>query len=238
MTKASTEVGAPRAVLFDFSGTLFRFEERAEWFADLHDEHGEPLHVETQAELIRRMTHPVGVPDVITGDDRIAWEERDLDPAQHRRAYLAMLRSSGLAVPGHAESLYERVLDPHSWQPYPDTAAVLRGLHDRGIATAVVSNIAFDLRAVLALHDLTDAVDAVSLSYEVGAIKPEPRIFTDALDRLGVAPADALMVGDSAEADGGSEAVGLRFALVEALPTDARPRALLDAVGAFGIDLG
>ena len=49
-----------------------------------------------------RMTQPVGLPADIIDDDRIAWEQRDLDPVQHRRAYLAMLRTSGLTVPGQA----------------------------------------------------------------------------------------------------------------------------------------
>lgn len=128
--------GVPKAVLFDFSGTLFRFEARDEWFADLHDQQGRPLHVDAQAELVRRMTQPVGLPADIIDDDRIAWEQRDLDPVQHRRAYLAMLRTSGLTVPGQAESLYERVLDPHSWVPFLDTAAVLTALSARRIPVA------------------------------------------------------------------------------------------------------
>ncbi|NED62866.1 HAD hydrolase-like protein, partial [Streptomyces sp. SID10244] len=82
---------------------------------------------------------------------------------------------------------YARVLDPHSWQIFPDTEAVLRGLRAAGIPVGVVSNIAFDLRAVLALHGVADLVDEYALSYEVGAIKPNPRIFHAALDPLGVA---------------------------------------------------
>ncbi|WP_338837554.1 HAD-IA family hydrolase [Gordonia polyisoprenivorans] len=229
--------GVPKAVLFDFSGTLFRFEARDEWFAGLHDQQGRPLHVDAQAELVRRMTQPVGLPADILDDDRIAWERRDLDPVQHRRAYLAMLRTSGLTVPGHAESLYERVLDPHSWVPFPDTATVLTALSARRIAVGVVSNIAFDLRKVLSLHDLADTVGAYALSYEVGAIKPNPRIFHAALDVLGVAGYDCLMVGDSEEADGGARRIGAAFELVHDLPPQQRPTALGDAVRAHGIDL-
>lgn len=46
------------AVLFDFSGTLFRLEEDESWLADLTDERGEPFDVHRQAELMRRMTAP------------------------------------------------------------------------------------------------------------------------------------------------------------------------------------
>ena len=45
---------------------------RDDWFDGLHDEHGSPLHVDTQAELIRRMTQPVGLPAALDDDARIA----------------------------------------------------------------------------------------------------------------------------------------------------------------------
>ena len=228
-------MSTPAAVLFDFSGTLFRFEARDDWFDGLHDEHGSPLHVDTQAELIRRMTQPVGVPDAVVGDDRIAWENRDLDPAQHRRAYLAMLRESGLTVPEHAASLYERVLDANSWEPFADTVEVLTRLHEAGVPVGVVSNIAFDLRTVLRRHGVENLVGAYALSFEVGAIKPDPAIFHAALDALEVAPGAALMVGDSDIADGGAVELGCAFELVHDGPVEQRPTVLLDAVRRHGI---
>lgn len=231
----AVESAVPGAVLVDFSGTLFRFEARDEWFAGLHDEQGRPLHVDAQADLIRRMTQPVGMPADLSDEDRIAWEQRDLDPAKHRQAYLAVLRESGLRVPGHAEKLYARILDPHSWVPFPDTATVLSGLAALGIPVGVVSNIAFDLREVLALHGLTGHVGAWALSYEVGVIKPDPRIFRAAFDRLGVPPEQALMIGDSEHADGGSRALGCAFELVHDGAVAQRPTALLSAVAAHGV---
>ena len=98
----------------------------------------------------------------------------------------------------------------------------------RGVKSAVVSNIAFDLRP--AFRRAGAQVDEFVLSYEVGAVKPDPRIFHAALDRLGVAAADAVMVGDSEENDGAARAVGCDFVLVDPLPTDQRPRALIDAL--------
>ncbi len=229
--------GTPKAVLFDFSGTLFRFTDQPEWFAELHDENGQPLHLDHQMELIRRMTQPVGLPAAVEDDDRISWERRDLDPAEHRRAYLAILRASGLSVPGQAESLYERVLDPASWEPFDDTATVLRGLKSAGVPVGIVSNIAFDVRKVLERVGLRDLVDAYALSYEVGAIKPNPRIFEAALDELGIAGYDALMIGDSSEADGGATRIGSAFELVHDVPPQQRPTALVDAVERHGIAL-
>jgi HAD superfamily hydrolase (TIGR01509 family) len=224
-----------RAVLFDYSGTLFRLEEDESWFTGIQvDERAIDGHV--QAELMRRLTAPTGAS--VDMDERAyeAWVNRDLAPHLHREAYLHVLRESGLAD-HHAETLYDKVIDPISWTPYPDTAAVLAGLHRQGIRTAVVSNIAFDVRPAFARLGATEDVDEFVLSFEVGAVKPSAGIFQTALARLGVAAEDALMVGDSQEADGGAVAVGCRFALVDPLPTEERPDGLITALGAAGISV-
>jgi putative hydrolase of the HAD superfamily len=78
---------------------------------------------------------------------------------------------------------------------------------------AVVSNWDVSLGAVL--DRLGVSVDAVVASAAVGAAKPDPAIFAAALDRLGVAPADAVHVGDSLEHDvAGARASGLRAVLL------------------------
>jgi FMN phosphatase YigB (HAD superfamily) len=75
------------------------------------------------------------------------------------------------------------------------------------------------------------------LSFEVGAVKPDPAIFTTALEQLGVAATDAVMVGDSEEADGGARAVGCEFILVDPLPTWERPDGLVTALRAHGFEV-
>lgn len=222
-----------RGVLFDFSGTLFRLEEDDSWFSGIEvDERAVDGHV--QAELMRRLTAPVGRSVDMDEQTYRAWVNRDLAPHLHREAYLHVLRESGLAH-HHAESLYARVIDPASWTAYPDAAAVLATLHRRGIKTAVVSNIAFDLRPAFASIGAIDDVDEFVLSFEVGAVKPNPEIFHTALSRLGVPPNDALMIGDSEEADGAARALGCRFVLVDPLPTNQRPNGLVEALSGAGI---
>jgi HAD superfamily hydrolase (TIGR01509 family) len=222
-----------RAVLFDYSGTLFRLEEADSWFAGMQvDDRAVDGHV--QAELMRRLTAPTGRSVEMDEQTYQAWVNRDLAPHLHREAYLHVLRESGLAD-HHAEALYDRVVSPSSWTPYPDTATVLTGLRRQGIATAVVSNIAFDVRPAFDAIDVAEYVSEFVLSFEVGAVKPKPEIFEAALARLGVDAADALMIGDSEEADGGARDVGCRFALVDPLPTDQRPDALIEALMANGI---
>ncbi|TGD88878.1 HAD family hydrolase [Mycolicibacterium sp. CH28] len=224
-----------RAVLFDFSGTLFRLEEEDSWFAGMElisDDGRSAVDAHAQAELMERLTHPTGRSVAMTEEAYQAWLNRDLGPALHREAYLHVLRESGLSD-NHAESLYGRVVDPHSWTPYPDTVEVLRSLRTHGLGTAVVSNIAFDIRP--AFRAVAADADEFVLSFEVGAVKPDPRIFEITLQRLGVAPGEAVMVGDSEENDGAARDVGCDFILVGPLPVAERPTGLIDALRDRGI---
>jgi HAD superfamily hydrolase (TIGR01509 family) len=228
-------MGRVEAVLFDFSGTLFRLEEDDSWFDGIEvDERQVDGHV--QAELMRRLTQPVGRSVEMTPEAHHAWVNRDLEPHLHREAYLHVLRESGLAD-HHAETLYGRVIDPSSWTPYPDTAEVLEGLHRQGSKTAVVSNIAFDVRPAFEATGIAGYVDEMVLSFEVGAVKPDAAIFETALARLGVDAAHAMMVGDSDEADGGARAIGCGFALVDPLPTTQRTDGLRRALTEYGVAL-
>ena len=210
------------AVLFDFSGTLASCEARDDWFT------GTGLDAAQRAVVMDRLTHPTA------SVTHHAWEHRDLDPALHREAYLHVLTTSGLADE-HAEELYRRITDPAEWAVYPDTVFVLKSLRQNGIRTAVVSNIAWDIRAVLMAAGAE--ADEYVLSFELGVVKPDPRIFTSALTRLGVQADEALMVGDSAENDGAARALGCDFALVDPLPISDRPTGLIDALRERGLGL-
>ncbi len=72
------------AVLFDFSGTLFRLEEDDRWFAgmELIDEDGRrAVDEHAQAELMERLTHPpTGGSVTRTEEAQRAWVNRDLAP--------------------------------------------------------------------------------------------------------------------------------------------------------------
>ncbi|WP_433655894.1 HAD family hydrolase [Nocardia sp. CA-128927] len=223
------------AVLFDYSGTLFRLEEDDSWGEKLVAADGRAFDVHEKAEILRRMTAPVEQLVTFGTEGQYAWDNRDLDPKLHRQAYMEVLRKSGVPTEDQADVLYRRLIDPMAWTPYPDVEEVLTLLAAQGIQVAVVSNIAFDVRPAFTTRNWDRYVDAFALSFEIGAVKPDPRIFAATLDKLGVEPEAALMVGDSAEADGGATALGCRFALVDPLPTRERPSGLLDALREHGL---
>lgn len=230
-----------KGVMFDFSGTLMRIEPTERWLAAVLDESGAPSSgggVDV-AEAARRLdtygAQPGGsTPQRMPEDVRALWDARDLDAAAHRAAYSALTRAAGITQPRLVDALYERHMTPAAWQPYPDALPVLRGLRGRGVPVAVVSNIGWDLRPVFRGHGLDPFVDAYVLSFELGVQKPDPDIFTAACERLGLAPAEVLMVGDSPEADGGAAALGCPVRFVDPLPADRRPDALLPVLELVG----
>jgi HAD superfamily hydrolase (TIGR01509 family) len=221
-----------RGVLLDFSGTLFRLEINEGWQPAAGID---PMDVEQQEQILRAMTAPVEPSFELPAELRADWARRDIEPDVHRRVNIAVLQAAGIANAEIAEAFYDRLIDPSSWQPYPDTRAALERLRAARIPVAIVSNIAWDIRRVFDRFGITDLVDEFVLSYLEGVVKPDQKIFQTACERLDVRPEDALMIGDSAEADGAAASIGARFALVEPLPTAERPDALLDVLTQHGI---
>jgi putative hydrolase of the HAD superfamily len=84
-------------------------------------------------------------------------------------------------------------------QPAAHTPALLESLRGRGLKLGLVSN-AFDpgwlLHRDLVQMGLAERLDFAVFSSEIGKRKPHPAIFEHALERLGVAAADAVFVGD------------------------------------------
>ncbi|WP_091379788.1 HAD family hydrolase [Actinokineospora alba] len=227
---------AIRGVLLDYSGTLFRLEPGAAWVDGLVGHDGAALDQIARDSLLVSLTAPVGPSAHLPPEFRADWARRDLDSDVHRSVSIAALRAAGLDIgPGVAETLYERVREPRSWVPYPDTADALRILQGAGIPVAVGGNIAWDVRGAFEARGIAELVDEYVLSYAEGVVKPDPKIFLLACDRLGVEPDWALMIGDSVEADGAAATLGCRFERVEPRPTQARPDALISALRSCGI---
>jgi HAD superfamily hydrolase (TIGR01509 family) len=97
---------------------------------------------------------------------------------------------------------------------YDDSLPVLRELRRRGVGTAVVSNCSRSTRGVVDRLGLEDEVDAVVLSCEVGAIKPDPAIYLTALDRLGARPQESAFIDDQLVYCDGAAALGMRTFLI------------------------
>jgi HAD superfamily hydrolase (TIGR01509 family) len=216
------------AVLFDFHGTLAQVEDPVTWVVAAAGACGRELDRGRATVLADRLVTagraggplPHRVPLHLAEH----WADRDLYEHSPRAAYTGLAASVPTDVEGLADALYDRLLGPDGWLPYPDTEPTLRTLHNAGIKVAVVSNIGFDIRPHFAAWGLDGLVDAFALSYEVGRTKPDPAIFLRACGMLGVDPERTLMVGDS-PADAGAVKAGCA-ALVLPAADPGRPNGL------------
>src|SRR5262249_46486773 len=97
---------------------------------------------------------------------------------------------------------------------YDDAPPVLEDLRRRGMRMGLVSNGQRDLEEFVEHHHLD--VDVAVGSASFGRTKPHPSIFLAALERLGVEPPAAAMVGDSPKDDiEGARQVGMRAILID-----------------------
>lgn len=91
---------------------------------------------------------------------------------------------------------------------FPDVLPSLERLSERFTVVAVTNGNA-NLQTIGIRHLFSDVVSAV----EVGAAKPAPRIFEEALRRAGASAGETLHVGDHPECDiAGAQGAGLRTA--------------------------
>ncbi len=202
-----------RGVLFDWGDTLFSPPDAGKVIVAAAAERGVRIDPEKARALWDELWDAGKMPDELA-------KGRDLSAAAHREIWTALFERANTAVPDVASTLYERVMDPSAWIPYPDTAPTLRALRARGLRIGIVSNVPQDLRPIFAAHGLADLVDAFTHSFEVGAEKPDPAIFLRACEALGTQPEETLMVGDHPVADAGALRAGLQFHL---LPPDGAP---------------
>lgn len=117
--------------------------------------------------------------------------------------------STGCWDSAYFESLYLYFAGGKAWRFAPGALQLIARLRERGVKVGIVSN--WDTRLRGTLEELGLEVDGLFCSGELGVEKPDPRIFALACSALGVAPKDALHIGDSLRCDvEGARAAGLQ----------------------------
>ena len=207
----------PRAICFDMGYTLLR-------------------HAPTGPELYRRVLSSLGHEHELAAIEaahvparelyiRATREGRDFESSMVRaREFWTEYNNlvlGGLGLePGQlarvGEAVYTTAWSAESWQAFPDAIPALEALREMGVTMAIVSNFVDTLPALCQRSGISDFFDVVLSSVEAGAMKPDARIWTMALRRLGVQAEDAWHVGDNYWADVmGARAAGLTPVLVD-----------------------
>jgi len=196
-----------RAVLFDVDFTIARPgpELGPEGYRRLGERFGLELDPSRYGEARERAVEGIKRHPELEHDEEIwvAFTER-------------IIRGMG----GETDNAYECALGmSRAWEHaehfelFEDAPPVLDELRSEGLKLGLVSNTGRDLDAFVAHHHLR--VDAALGSGAFGRTKPHPTIFRAVLERLGVEPEEAAMVGDSIEDDvEGAHAAGIERAFL------------------------
>ncbi len=206
-----------KAICFDAAGTLIYLSRSVgEHYRDVAARFGESLDADHLNHAFKHAWSAAPVRPAGAGahedDDKGWWRalvfavlDETLGPEQSKRfdriAYF--------------EAVYTHFSLPGVWQAFDDARPALAALCDRGFALALISNFDRRLYPILEGLGLREFFDAVVISSEVGADKPDPAIFQTALKKLGVAAHEAMHVGDDPKKDWGAEAVGLKVFRLE-----------------------
>jgi putative hydrolase of the HAD superfamily len=197
-----------RAVLLDALGTLVRLEPPAPRLrASVRERLGVDVGDEAAGQAMRA---------------EISFYRANLHRGRDG-ASLAALRDacaqvvrSELALDAPLGDVRDALLAAIRFTPYDDVVPALARLRADGMHLAVVSNWDASLHEMLDRTGLRGHVDVVVSSVEVGFAKPHPAPFRAALAHLGLAPRDALHVGDSPEEDvAGALAAGVTPVLLD-----------------------
>jgi putative hydrolase of the HAD superfamily len=180
-----------RAVLFDFDGTLARAVAWGTPPEDVLARYGLSLDAAARgrwdaegADGLEHLEHSVD------RERYLAWEH----------ARLCRLVEGCGATPADVEVVAGELftaMKTFTLAAYDEAPDVLRQLRADGFTVAVCSNWDWDLDRAMDQAGLCELVDVAVTSARAGARKPHPRIFRHTLEQCGVAPSQALFVGDS-----------------------------------------
>lgn len=198
-------------ITFDAGGTLlYPYPSVGAIYAEVMGAHGihrEPAALDAAFTRAWKAAARTPKRQVSAADEKSWWHAlvqavlRDLDYHGDTEAVFAELWVA-FAQPGH-------------WRLYEGALHTLRELRARGYRLAILSNWDLRLRPLLQDLDLAREFAHLVISSEVGAEKPDTRIFRYAEAVFAAPPGHFLHVGDSDHHDaGGAAAAGWRCLLV------------------------
>ena len=203
-----------RAVFLDIGETVMR--PNPSWedvYAIAFAEFGVEVSVEELRAALRRAYHHGG-----WGFDE--GFEPDPETSFRRTVQIDQRAISEMGIGPMPDAFFRRLAElflvTSNWTVFPDVPAVLEGLRSRKLIVGAVSNWVWSLPDLLHSLELVSHFDFITASARVGFEKPHPRIFQQALEQAGVAPHEAMHVGDHVDADvEGARAAGIAAVLID-----------------------
>ncbi len=182
-----------QAFLFDFHGTLALFDHAPKPLWQLLNDMGYRSSHHLQAIWDSDAFDGLLTPGGATDPNYEAWRLDNLKQ---------FARLSGVPQPLLDQTVAAMLqhVQTATFKPIAGAGALLRFLEQKGRRLAICSNWDYHLHDILARFGFPP-FDAVAISWEVGARKPNAAIFQHACAELQVSPASAVHVGDSWSAD-------------------------------------
>ncbi|CAD6222756.1 unnamed protein product [Miscanthus lutarioriparius] len=181
-----------KAILVDAAGTLLApTEPMAQVYRTIGQKYGVDY---SEDEILMRYRRAYAQP----------WGRSRLRYVNDGRPFWQYIVSSstGCSDLQYFEELYQYYTTEKAWHLCdPDAGRVFEALRRAGVKTAVVSNFDTRLRPLLQALKCDRWFDAVAISAEVAAEKPNPTIFLKACELLGVKPEEAVHIGDDRRND-------------------------------------
>jgi putative hydrolase of the HAD superfamily len=144
------------------------------------------------------------VPGPRPDDGRTWWRDVVIQTLENARAEVE-------PFDGFFDAVYQEFTVPGVWRLEPGALELLQDLRQAGFRLGIISNFDLRLREIFKHVGVLDLFEQIVVSSQVGAEKPSPRIFEEALRRFAVDPAELLHVGDEEKADGeGARALGIQ----------------------------
>jgi len=151
------------------------------------------------------------------GDDSDMVRLREWAVTYRQASWERALRAYAIHDPGFAVSLSDEFGRQRRQRHrlFDDSLPTLNRLKRRFRLGLITNGLSCLQREKIRGVHLGPFFDAVLIAGDVGAAKPDPRIFHALLERLQVRPDQAIMVGNSVQGDiGGAQAVGMGAVLI------------------------
>jgi HAD superfamily hydrolase (TIGR01662 family) len=133
----------------------------------------------------------------------------------YTRAIIVNMGGTGPETEAAAREIYDEWAECHHFFLYDDAEPVLRALAGAGIRIGLISNTQRPLDEFASHFSLQGLIGTAVSSAQHGFLKPHPSIFETALEALGVAAPESVMVGDSVKHDiVGARQIGMRAVLL------------------------